>query len=237
MLAYTTLVTDGLFEDVAVLPATNQDLVYFIMSRNGGTYLERLSEEYLQEDPATCTLLDGHKVINGITSSITGATHLEGKTVAVWADSAYRGLFTISSGSAALGASYSRIVYGLPYDASFTSVKLAYGGQLGTAIGQTKIVRGAGLILSNSCLDGLFVGKDVNNLAPMPDIVDGAERTASQFFAHHDEGITPIYSDWNADSRITIHADSEQGPVTVQSIVLDIETRDGADDRQAQARN
>lgn len=229
VVAFTTMTTpDGLFEDVVVLPGAEQDNVYFIVNRDGARYVERLGNERDQQAVATCALLDGYKVLTGSISSITGGTQWASQTVNVWADGARRTPVTLNgSGVAALGATYSRVVYGKSYDAEFESVKLAYAAQLGSAVGQTKIVRHAGLVLRNSCLDGIALGRDASHTYPLPPYVDGAERTASQFFATYDEGTFPVDADWDVDSRLYLGADSSYGPVTVQAIVMDIETRDG----------
>jgi hypothetical protein len=110
----------------------------------------------------------------------------------------------------------------------FKSVKLAFAAQLGTAVGQTKIVRHASLVLSQSCLDGIRIGMSAEFTDPMPDFVNGAARTAGQIFAHYDSDLMPIQSDWQPDSRIYLEANSAFGPVTVQGISFQIETRDGA---------
>ena len=229
VVAFTTITTpNGLFEDVAVLPGEEQDNVYFIVNRGGDRYVERLGNERDQSAVSTCTLLDGYKVLTGSISSISGGDQWAGETVNVWADGARRASVTLDgSGAAALGGTYSRVVYGKAYDAEFTSVKLAYAAQLGSAVGQTKIVRHAGLVLRNSCVDGIELGRDSANTYPMPPYVNGAARTASQFFSTYDEGIFPIDGDWDVDSRLYLKADSSYGPVTVQAIVMDIETRDG----------
>jgi len=230
VVAVTTIdITGGDIEDVAVLPTTDQDEVYFIVKRGTKRYLERLGYEADQRAVSTCTLLDAHKVLTGTITSITGGTHLAGETVQVWADGQRRADVTLDgSGVASLGATYSRVVYGLSYTASFLSVKLAHGAQLGTAIGQTKTVHGAGILLVNSCLDGVRVGRDAANTEPMPDIINGAARTPSQFFDKYDADVFPINSEWDADARIYIEIDSAEGPATIQGVVLDIETKDGA---------
>lgn len=229
VVAFTTITTpNGLFEDVAVLPGDEQDNVYFIVNRGGARYVERMGNERDQSAVSTCTLLDGYKVLTGSISSISGGDQWAGETVNVWADGARRASVTLDgSGAAALGGTYSRVVYGKAYDAEFTSVKLAYAAQLGSAVGQTKIVRHAGLVLRNSCVDGIELGRDSANTYPMPPYVNGAARTASQFFANYDEGAFPIDADWDVDSRLYLKADSSYGPVTVQAIIMDIETRDG----------
>lgn len=229
VVAFTTLETqNGDIKDVCVLPGSDQDEVYFQVVRAGVRTREMLANERDQESVSTCTLLDGYEVLTGSISSITGATRFAGQTVQVWADGRRRSDVTISGGgTASLGATYARVVYGLGYTAEFLSAKLAYAAKLGTAVGQTKIVRGAGLILANSCLDGIRVGKDATYTDPMPDFVDGAERTENQFFEEYDHDIFPIQSDWDTDARIYISADSSEGPVTVQAVILDIETREG----------
>ena len=230
VVAFTTITTpSGLFEDVCVLPDSDQDDVYFVVNRDGTRYLERLAPEADQESVDTCTLLDAFKVLTGSISSITGASHLNGKTVAVWADGARIADKTISAGTAELWATYSRVVYGLSYDAEFLSAKLAYAAQLGTAVGQIKSVHKVGLLLSNSCLDGIRVGRNSTYTDPMPDIIDGAERTPYQFFTQYDREPLPIASDWEVDGRFYVKATSADGPVTLLGVVLDVETRDGAD--------
>lgn len=236
VVAFTTLTTvGGSIQDVAVLPDDDQDDVYFIVSRGGQRYLERLSPEYEQRSVSTCTLLDSYTVLTGTISSISGATRFASETVQIWADGQRRTDVTLDgSGNGTLDGTYSRVVYGKTYDAEFQSVKLAYAAQLGTAVGQTKIVRGAGLVLADSCLDGISIGKDSTDVGPLPDYVNGALRTDSQFFAHYDEDIFPIYSDWDADARVFLRVNSAEGPCTVQAIVLDVETRDGAPSRSDQ---
>lgn len=232
VVAFTTLEAEGIdVHDVCVLPASDEDEVYLI-GMAGNVYTRfKLSPEAAQRSADTCNLLDNSSVLVGAVSSITGASRLEGQTVQVWADGRRRSDVVISGGAAALGATYARVVYGKAYDATFKSVKLAYAAQAGSAIGQTKIVRHAGLILSHSTLDGLRVGKDAGNTDPMPDFVDGSLRTPGQMFAHYDADLLPIQSDWSADSRIYLMAHSADGPKTVMAVVLDVETRDGAQTR------
>jgi hypothetical protein len=227
--AWTKIELSGAtIEDVACLPNVQQDDVYFTTLRNGHRWLEKLSPEYEQSAVATCTLLDGHRVLTGSISAITGATQFASQTVQIWADGQRRADVTLdASGNALLGATYTRVVYGQSYDAVWKSVKLAYAAALGTALGQTKQIHGAAVILRSSCLDGVRFGGRPDALDPMPDIVDGAERTPNQLFSHYDHDLMPVQSDWTTDSRLYIEVDSAEGPCTVQAVVFDIETRDG----------
>lgn len=230
VIAFTTLErVSGIIEDVCVLPGTVQDDVFFVVRSNATQrYIERLGGEAAQRSPATCTLLDGYKVLTGSVSSISGALQFAGQTVSVWADGAARASVAIDgSGNGTLGATYSRVVYGRAYPAIFKSVKLAYAAGLGTALEQTKRVSHANLILQDSCVDGLRIGRDAGNADLLPAYANGAVRASSQFFAHYDQPLFPVPSDWTTDARIYLSADSAYGPVTVQALVFDIETNDG----------
>lgn len=225
----TRTITGGLVEDVEVLPNTSQDDVYLIVNRGGTRYIERFAAEALQTSVSTCTLLDGHKVLTGSISGITGATHFANSTVQVWADGVRRSDVAINgSGIGTLGATYSRVVYGKSYNAVFKTSKLAFAAALGSALSQAKIVHGASVILANSCMDGILIGRDASNTDPLPAIIDGAARTTGQMFTHYDSDIFPINSTWDADARLYISVNSAYGPVTIQAVALDIETRDGA---------
>lgn len=229
VVAITTFeIAGGTVEDIGVLPNVEQDDVYVVVNRGGTRYLEKFANEADQRAVSTCALLDGHKVLTGSISSITGATHFASQTVQVWADGQRRADVTLNgSGVGSLGATYSRVVYGKKYTAAFKSVKLAYASQLGPSINQNKIVKGVGMVLAKSCVDGILVGRDASNTDPIPEIINGAERTTNQFFDHLDLDIFPINSSWDSDARVYFQIDSAEGPCTVQAITIDIETRDG----------
>lgn len=226
----TASIAGATVEDACVLPNEDQDDVYLIVNRNGTRYHERLGQEHAQTSASTCTLLDSHKVLTGPVTQITNGQHLAGQTVQIWADGKRRADVTIGAdGTAEIGAGYFRVVYGLAYTADFKSVKLAHAPKLGSAVGQDKMVRGVGIILANSCLDGITVGRDADHLENLPLMIDGVERTENQMFAHHDQNIFAIQGEWTSDARFHVRVNSAEGPVTMQAIVMDIETRDGAD--------
>lgn len=233
VVAFTTMnIPGGLFEDVCVLPDTDQDDVYVIVNRGGQRYHMRMGKEESQESVNSCTLLDYYKVLTGSISSITGATHLASTTVQVWTDGVRHADVTLDgSGVGALtGGPFARVVYGLNYDAEFTSVKPAYAAQLGSSIGQEKIIRNLGLVLSNSCLDGIVVGTKLGSkplrTGPLPGNIDGHVRTANQFYEHLDLSPFPMEGAYDADSRFYISASSQEGPVTIQSVVIDVEANE-----------
>ena len=232
VIAFTTVTTPGgLFEDVEVLVGSDQDEVHVTVNFSGTRQLQRFAGEADQESVSTYSGLDCHKVLTGTISSITGATHLAGQTVQVWADGQHRADVVLDgSGNGTLDGTYSRVVYGKNYDANSKSAKLAYAAQLGTAIGQEKIVRHMALLLSKSCVDGLTFGTDENSLEPIPDNIRGVERTAGQFFTHLDFELVPVAGEFDTDTRIYINTKSQSGPCTVQAVVLDIEAPENYSD-------
>jgi len=232
VVAFTTVtIPGGLIEDVCVLPETDQDDIYLVVNRSGNRYHMRLGKEAEQEAVATCTLLDYYKVLTGSISSISGATHLASTTVQIWADGQRRADVTLdASGNASLGATYSRVVYGLNFDAEFLSVKPAYTGQLGTLIGQEKRVNNLGMVINDSCLDGIQVGVKMGDQAarthPLPPIINGVTRTTNQFYSQLELAPFPLESGYHTDSRVYIKASSQEGPVTIGSLVFDVEANE-----------
>ena len=168
--------TDGSFEDVAVLPGTIEDQVYFVVNRPGwpgGRFVEVLApdfqtrgghETYLSD---CCYLRQGPR-----TSTITGAGHLAGRNVVVWGDGRYIGEFTVSTGGVVTLPDDSPVnsaVIGLPYTARFKSTKLGHILRDGrTSLTQRQRIDHVGLVLNTTHVKGLEFGQDFENLEPMP---------------------------------------------------------------------
>jgi hypothetical protein len=228
--AFSTMTTAfGTIERSCVVEGVEQDDFFCVIRRGTRRYLCRMAAYAEQESVDTCALLDGGKVLTGSVSQIKDDLALAGETVSVWAGNArHPDVVLDGTGSATLNGTYSRVVYGLPHTAKFKSVKLAYAAEKGTAISQRKRVSRASVLLANSCLDGIQIGTADNALTPLPmrDPVTGLTRAASQFYKHYDNDLASTPGKWGPDTRFCIQANSADGPVTVQAIVLDIETND-----------
>lgn len=95
--------TDGFVEDAYVQPGTTEDAVYYIVRRsvNGSTvrYREKWALENECQGGTLCRLADSFTTYQGAsTTSMTGLSHLEAKTVAVWGGGATIGSYAVSSG-------------------------------------------------------------------------------------------------------------------------------------------
>jgi hypothetical protein len=220
----------GVVEDVAVLPGTVEDQVYYTVRRvvNGSTvrYLEKWAREDEAQGGTLTKCLDAHIVYTGTaTATITGLSHLNGQTVAVWADGKDAGTYVVSGGSITLATAAANVVAGLAYTAQWKSTKLAYAAQLGTALNQRKRVTRLGLILANCHAQGIEFGPDFDNLDGLPQIEDGAQVDQNSVWQEYDKDSVVVPGNWDTDARICLQAASPR-PVTVLGIVVGMETRE-----------
>jgi len=142
--------TDGLIEDVCVVPEADQDVLYVIVRRDiGGAqkrYIEKLEQRELRTN---YTHADMFFVDSGLSYSeetpattFAGLDHLEGKTVAVIADGvalfngSEEGAPVVTGGTVYLpepgdeeGIGYTNVHIGLPYTMEVETLALDVGGQ------------------------------------------------------------------------------------------------------------
>ena len=157
------------------------------------------------------------------TTTITGLGHLVGETVSVWADGAVHPTRTVdSSGEITLDNLASKVQVGLAFTHKWRSLKLAFGAQIGTALGQTKRVAGVTLVLSETM--GGQVGPDDANLQNLEYREVGDEMdTAIPLFSG--EKFTEFDGDWESDPRIVVQG-SDPAPFTCLAAVPKMKTND-----------
>lgn len=215
-----------LIVDVVVLPGDGrEDHVYYVVN-SGTTYcLTKLALE------SECQGEDMNKQADLFVSSTTAASSLttpsflDGRTFYIWADGAYRGTAVAASGSVALGATYTNSCAGLYYEARYKSAKLAYAAGMGTALLQPKNVGPLGVLLKNTHHDGLYYGRDFDNMDPLPDVKDGVAVTADTVHASWDQKSVPMRGHWDTDARLCLKAQAQR-PCTVLAAVPTVETHD-----------
>ena len=166
---------------------------------------------------------------NTITS---GISHLEGKTVQVWAwnnsdtSGTNEGEKTVSGGTfSALSASYQNIVVGMPYDANFKSAKLAYAAAAGTALNQKKRIDHLGLVLKNTHADGVRFGDNVNYLSKLSLMYRGTAINQNAMYEEFDEDSMILNGKWETDSRLFLRT-SSPNPATILGAVMSLKTQD-----------
>jgi hypothetical protein len=241
VLAFIPMETDGDFESVAVLPDLVQDRVYFSVKRtiNGSDvrYIEKMAMDSEARPTTLCKVMDSFKSgTNGPASTtIAVGTHLAGEAVAVWADGepleTSRGVpatFTVDvSGNITVPATVTNWVAGLPYQARYKSARLAYGGDIGTAMLQKKTVDSVGLVLTDFVRQGLKIGASFDDpyrpLDNLPIMADGATQSDIVSSVIRDEQAIPFAGEWNTDSRVCIACQSPYTG-TLLGLVLTITT-------------
>lgn len=120
--------TDGAFESVCVVKEGSEDVLYAVVRRTlaAGTVrcIERLASRRFI-DQADAFFVDCGVTYNGsATTSITGLSHLNGKTVAVLADGAVVAGLTVSGGAITLPVEAEVVQVGLPFTADIQLLPL-----------------------------------------------------------------------------------------------------------------
>lgn len=234
--------TDGVIEDVVILPGTQETRVYYAIKRTvDGNEVRYLEKWALESDCQGGTLNKQADSFIEFTNSPASATvsvpHLEGEEVVVWADGICLAdengeieLFTVSGGSITLtnrGEPYEATtgIVGLPYEAPYKSTKLAYAAGNGSALTKVKKVNKVALVLANTHAKGLMFGQSFaeSDMDPMPDIEQETLVDPDSIHEHYDEDGIEFPGDWDSDSRICLLAKAPR-PVTVLACVLDMET-------------
>lgn len=235
---WVTFETDGVVEDVAILPGTYEDSVYYIVRRtiNGGT--KRYIEKWAQENECVGGTLnkqaDSFILYSGASATtITGLSHLEGEAVIVWGDgvdlspdneeTGVQTTYTVASGQITLSTAVTSAVIGLPYKARIKSAKLAYAAQGGTALLQKKRVGQLGVLLYQTHWRGLRHGPDYDHLQPLPKIENGTTVAANTIHDQYDQDMFVHGTQWDTDSRLCLEAKAPR-PCTVLGVVLEIKT-------------
>ena len=237
VIAWCEKETDGVVEDILVLPGTDEDSVYECVQRtiDGNTvrYWEKWAKESECTGFPTAKHQDCHYVYSGsAVTTISGLDHLEGESVSVWGwntttpftnddgDTIGKdlGTFTVSSGAiSGLGASVTDAVIGLDQVAEFKGMKLK-------TISQNKKISGLGLVLKNTHYQGLRFGNSLTN-ADMHDLSkreDFKSTGDDHIYAEKETTLSAVAGEWSTDERLCLRAASPR-PCTVLGAVAILE--------------
>jgi hypothetical protein len=216
VLCWVEVETSGTVESAVVLPRTGEDRVYYYVKRTIGGSVVRYREKWAQETECVGGTLNKQADAFGafesatLTSTITGASHLNGESVVVWGDGRYLGAFTVSSGQISLGSESIRYaIYGLTYTALFISTRRAFADRGGSPMNRDKRITGLGLILQNTHCQGIQFGTDVDHL---DDIAQDECRDSDgdvdldTIFDEKELDMTSLNSQWEKDARFVLKA-------------------------------
>ena len=243
VIAWTTFETDGLVEDVMVLPNTDGDDVYFIVNRtiDGVTkrYRERLTYDTDAMGGVNNYMADSfkHQTVTA-SATVTGLDHLEGKDVVVWAageplldanqDPA---TFTVTSGAITLPEAVTgTVIVGLPYEGRWKSTKLAYAAQTGTAMSQRKTIgMVAPILYATHNKAALFGTSFTDYMDPISQSLEMQDLGAAMLDTDrdYDYDAFALPGEWSPDARLCIKFRAPL-PATVLGIGLSIEAHENA---------
>jgi hypothetical protein len=237
--------TDGDIEDVAVLPGSEEDSVYYTVKRTINSATVRFIEKWALESECvggtTNRQADAFvSFTNGPASAtITGLSHLEGESVVVWADgkcladaAGEIATFTVASGQIAAtdgGSTYLATtgIVGLPYTAQFKSAKLALASQAGVPLTQKKRIDHLGLVLADTHAQGLRYGQDFDNLDGLPQTEDWTTVDPDLIWEEYDADAFELNGEWSTDARLCLEASAPR-PCTVLAAVIGVSGHDKA---------
>jgi hypothetical protein len=157
-------------------------------------------------------------------SSVSGLDHLEGETVEIWADMAYRGSAVVEDGAIALPGSYSRVFVGLDMTCVWKSLRLAYGATKGTSVTQRKRVAHMGLVLDRAA-DTIVMGDQPGKLRKVVKANWGSLFGSAPRFFSGEAPAEPFEGSFDNDPRIII-ATVNPGPCTIKAIIPNIQVNE-----------
>jgi hypothetical protein len=171
VIGWTRIVTDGLFESVAVIPGINQDEIWVVVKRTIGGVTKRYVEYFTDLDWGSnvedCFFVDSGLSYSGVpVSSVSGLSHLEGKEVDILTDGAAHARKTVSGGAVTLDLPASKVHVGLPYTSKGRTLKPEAGSAQGTSQGEIKRIHK--LILRLYQTLGMKVGPSLDKLETLP---------------------------------------------------------------------
>jgi len=212
--------TDGLFESIAVVAEGAEDVLYAVVRRtiNGAQkrYVERMRPRAFAT-PADAFFVDCGATYSGaMTSSITGLSWLEGKTVNVLVDGAEHRQLVVTGGAITLDLPGAKVQVGLPITADIQTLPMAVEMQ---AYGQG----------ARKNVNKVFVRvKDSALFSAGPSVaVDAPTRTNEPYGAPPalQTRIVEVVTlaSWTDDAQVYIRQ-SRPLPLTIISLTLDVAT-------------
>jgi len=215
--AWSKVEMDGTILDVCVLPGTDEDQVYFNVTRTGGTYLEKLAQFDEAEGATSSKHFDSFKTYTSPGTTITIA-HLDTKTVGVWADGQDRGTYTVASNTITVATAWTTVIVGLPHVADYVSNKIS-GYMEGNVLNKRKRIVDTGLVTENHVPGALTIGPSVALLEQLPDTEGGTDVVTTTTFTEYDYLPFEFNGEEESDPRIFMRA---TGPVTILSLTYDV---------------
>jgi hypothetical protein len=246
VLCWVDVETDGLIEDVVVLPGdigAPEDRVYYAVRRTANAVQSSRLERWAMEEETrggnVCKLADGFISSDNLTFTTTAQlrtamnaaiSHLNGQQVVVWANGVDIGydandalIYSVVAGvlTPQLPDGTLHAVVGLPYTAQWKSTKLTrVQVQTGTTLTMAKAIRGIGLILADVHSRGLRYGPSFTNLDDLS--FEGRTLGDDEVLQERDDELSGFPAEWDSDARLCLEAAAPR-PCTLMAVVLEMD--------------
>lgn len=137
VVAWTKQITDGDFESVTVIPNTTEDEVWVTVKRtiDGVTetvvrYVEQFQPQDWGSDDNDAWFVDSGISYDGVeTDSFTGADHLDGETVSIYADLLIESPEVVSSGAFTIDNAAERVLVGMAFTSKLETMPIVIDPQ------------------------------------------------------------------------------------------------------------
>jgi hypothetical protein len=222
-----THTTDGLFEDVEVIPVSDHDQVWFIVQRTiGGVakrYIEYLAPDFgdTQHD---CWFVDSGLKYDGTgATTVSGLDHLIGESVNILADGSVKPAQTVTaSGTIALSTAASVVIAGLPFTSILEPMDLETKESDGTSQGKRKKIHAATVRFYKTL--GAKIGTSTGTLDTIPFRKASDPMDSAPPLFTGDKTI-PFPGGWDRHGYIRI-TQEQPLPLTVLAIIPLVNTND-----------
>lgn len=213
--------TDGLFESITVVPEGDEDVLYAVIQRTiGGVakrYIERLHTRFFAQ-PADAFFVDSGLTYSGAaTTTLSGLTHLEGKTVSILCDGDVHPPRVVTGGAVLLDNATTKAQIGLPIQADIQTMPIAAQTDSGYAQGHAKNVNKAWLRVYRS--GGISVGADAGKLVQYKQRSNEPYGTPPALKT--DELEIVLSPSWGQSGQILVRQNDPM-PLTLVSLTLEV---------------
>lgn len=213
--------TDGVFESCTVVAEGNEDVLYCIVRRtiNGVSkrYVERMATQLFATQSDAFFVDCGLTYSGTAVTTISGLSHLEGKTVSILADGAVHPQRTVSGGEVTLDSAASKVHIGLPITADLKTLPVAAQIDGGLAQGRQKNVNKVWLRVYRS--SGIFVGPSFDQLT------EAKQRTTEPYGTppglKSEEMLIPINPSWGDSGQVCVRQ-ADPLPLTLVSMTTEV---------------
>lgn len=214
--------TDGVFESCTVVAEGQEDVLYVVVNRtiNGSTkrYVERMHTRVFVNQQDAFFVDCGLTYSGAPATTISGLSHLEGKTVSILGDGAVMPQCVVTGGQITLAQPVSVAQIGLPITADMQTLPVAFDAP-GFGQGRPKNVDAIWLRVYRS--GGIKAGPDVAHLTEVK------QRTTEVYGAppalKTDEIKLVVAPSWGNGGQIWVRQ-ADPLPLTIASMSLDVST-------------